>query len=115
MARARKAKRKTRVVLRVAVGRIKADEITQFLAANRKVDANKFDRAICGKNSDEGLIGAPLFTVGFGFGIHRFGAQLEAVAGATAHMSHAHSSAGVVQSCSVVVQPERLWKKRPRR
>jgi hypothetical protein len=111
MARARKANRKTRVVLRVAVGRIKADEITLFLAANCKVGAKKFDRAICGKNRDERLIGEALFTVGFGFGIHRFGAQLEADAGATANMSHAHSSAGVVQGCGVIVQPERLWHK----
>ena len=88
MARARKAKRKTRVVLRAAVGRIKADEITLFLAANRTVGANKFDRAICGKKRDERLIGEALFTLGFDFGIHRFGAQLEADAGAAAYMSH---------------------------
>jgi hypothetical protein len=103
MVGARKANRKTRVVLRVAVGRIKADEITLFLAANCKVGAKKFDRAIFGKNRDERPIGEALFTVGFGFGIHRFGAQLEADAGAAANMSHAHSSAGVVQSCDVIV------------
>lgn len=115
MARARKANRKTRVVLRAALGRIKADKITLFLAANCKVGAKKFDRAICSKNRDERLIGEALFTVGFGFGIHRFGAQLEADAGATANMSHAHSSAGVVQSCGVIVQSERLWRMPPRR